>query len=190
MSEYGQTNTESIIRERNTFFSQSVDTMGDSEDLKRLVWLNMARLDFKNQGAGNDLKVSVVNGNHYKVTKPQWFSQGGAGYVLETSDKHQVIELECYGKGNLMIRLQGIDRRALDGTRLPLWVDYTRLVVNDEVIFWELKQQWHDKPCIFNKLVNDGERIKVEISWSYHGYKGEELARLIYLWCVKPKSAN
>lgn len=147
-----------------------------------LKWLNMARVDIKNQGEGNDVKVAVAEGDNCNVYQAGWFSKGGAGYVLETADQHLVLELGCRGKGNLLLRLQGIDRRASDGTRLPLWVDYTRLAVNDEVIFWDMKPQWHDRPYVFNRSVEDGEKLKVEISWTLHGYKGEELARLISLW--------
>lgn len=147
-----------------------------------LEWLNVARIDIKNQGDGNDIKVSVLDGEHCNIRRPQWFSKGGAGYVVETYENHQVLELECRGEGELLIRLQGIDRRAPSGTRLPLWVDYTRLAINGKVVFWELKPQWHNRPYVYTRKVADGEKIVVEISWSQHGYKGEELAQLLSLW--------
>ena len=147
-----------------------------------LKWLEMARIDIKNQGEGNDVKVIVLKGDNCNVYQAGWFSKGGAGYVMETSDQHLVLELECRGKGNLLLRLQGIDRRASDGTRLPLWVDYTRLAVNEDVVFWDMKPQWHDRPYVFNRPVEDGEKLKLEISWALHGYKGEELARLLSLF--------
>ena len=150
-----------------------------------LKWLNLARIDIKNQGEGNDVKVTVVEGEDCNIWQAGWFSHGGAGYVMETSDQHLILELECKGAGNLLVRLQGIDRRASGGERLPLWVDYTRLAVNEEVAFWELKPQWHDRPYVFNRQVVDGEKLKVEISWDLHGYKGEELVRLISMMTTK-----
>lgn len=146
-------------------------------------WLDMARIDIKNQGEGNDVKISVVKGEHCHIRKAQWFSKGGDGYVLETYENHQVLKLECHGAGELLIRLQGVDRRSPSGTRLPLWVDYTRLAINGKVIFWEIKPQWHNRPYVFTGKVADGEQVIVEISWSSHGYKGEELAQLLSLWC-------
>ena len=74
-------------------------------------WLDMTRIDVKNQGEGNDVNVKVVSGVHCNVTHPDWFSKGGTGYVLETDDKHIMLELECEGAGDLLVRLQGIDRR-------------------------------------------------------------------------------
>ena len=150
-----------------------------------LKWLNLARIDIKNQGEGNDVKVTVVEGEDCNIWQAGWFSHGGTGYVMETSDRHLILELECKGAGNLLVRLQGIDRRASGGERLPLWVDYTRLAVNEEVVFWELKPQWHDRPYVFNRQVADGEKLKVEISWDLHGYKGEELVRLISMMTTK-----
>ncbi|WP_074697422.1 hypothetical protein [Selenomonas sp. KH1T6] len=144
-----------------------------------LKWFEMARIDIKNQGEGNDVKVAVAVGTNCNITQPQWFSKNGTGYVLETSDRHQILELTCHGAGKLMIRLMGIDRRSPKGERLPLWVDYTRLALNEEVIFWELKSQWHDRNYVYNRMVEDGEKIRVEISWDYHGYKKKELINLI-----------
>ncbi len=144
-------------------------------------WLRLARVDIKNRGEGNDVKVSVDNGAKCRIYQAKWFSKVGAGYVLETTEQNLMLELECQGAGDLLIRLKGIDKRNTEGQRIPLWVDYTRLAVNEKVVFWELKSQWHDKPYAFTRRVEDGEKVKVEISWAQHGYKGEELAGLLSL---------
>ena len=151
-------------------------------DLPILEWLKMARIDIKNYGEGNDVEIKVLEGSNCNINRAEWFSKGSAGYTLVTKDKHLFLELRCVGDGNLVIRLRGIDRRAQDGERLPLFVDYTRLVVNEELIFWEIKPQWHDVPYVYSKQVADGEKIKMEISWSEHAYKGEEMARLLSMW--------
>lgn len=148
-------------------------------DEAMLKWLDLARIDIKNQSEGNDVKIAVVEGENCNVTRPQWFAKGGAGYVVETSDKHIVLELECHGAGSLLIRLQGVDRRAPGGGRLPLWVDYTELLVNGLEIFSGLKSQWHDKVFDFTQNVTDGEKIRVDISWNTHEYKGEDLIYLL-----------
>ncbi len=150
-----------------------------SPDLK---WLKLARIDIKNQGEGNDVNVKVLEGDGCSIAAPQWFAGEGVGYVLETYDKWLVLELECHGAGTLMVRLMGVDRHSFKGEMLPLLVDYTRLAVNEEVIFWELKPLWHNNAYSFKKLVNDGEKVKVEVSLSYHAYKGKELVDLISMW--------
>lgn len=149
-----------------------------------LKWLDLARIDIKNHGENNDVKVNVLEGARYDIKQAQWFSTAGNGYVMETYDKYLELELECKGTGLLQIRLLGVDRRSPKRERLPLWVDFTRLAVNDDVIFWELKSVWHDKSYSYTRQVTDGEKLKVEISLSPHGYRGEELTRLISLWTV------
>ena len=150
-------------------------------DLSVLKLLETARIDIKNQGEGNDVKVRVLSGEHCKILSAPWFSKEGTGHTLVTEDKNFLLELECVGTGNLVIRMLGRYRPVSENKRLPLWVDYTRLAINDEVIFWELKPQWHDRPYVFNRQVSDGEKIKVEISWSEHGYMGAELTEFLSL---------
>lgn len=157
-------------------------------DSSVLKWLDMARIDIKNQGTSNDVKVT--EGENCSVTQPRWFSKDGAGYVIETSDKHLVLVLECRGAGKLLLRLQGIDRRSPGGDRLPLWVDYTGLKVNGEEVFRERRPLWHDKSYSFTRQVIDGEKIRVEISWEAHSYQRGELARLISLWSSLPMESK
>ena len=147
-----------------------------------------ARIDIKNQGENNDVKIIVVEGGTCRIDKAEWFSKNGEGYTLSTSDKHFSIDLQCVGSGELLLRLLGINKPVTGGGRLPLWIDYTRLDVNKEIIFWEIKPQWHDKPYVYTKKVMDGEKVNVEISWSEHSYKGEELVNLLSLWDVMPKN--
>ena len=151
--------------------------LGVESDL--LKWLDLARIDIKNMGEGNDVKIKIAEGKRCNLYQAQWFSHGGNGYVLETYDRQIVLELECVGAGKLLIRLQGIDRRTADGTRLPLWVDYMGLVVNGKIIFDGIKQQWHDKAYYFTKEVYAGEKFRVEIFLTRHGYSGDELTNLI-----------
>ncbi len=148
-------------------------------DNATLKWLDMARVDIKNRGEGNDVIVTVIEGEKCDITKPRWFSKCGTGYLIETSDKHVVLELECCGAGEITICLRGIDRNIKAGQRLPLWIDYTGFVVDGNIIFDEKKPVCHDKFYKFTQQVSDGRKFRVEISWEPHGYKGEELTTLV-----------
>ena len=76
-------------------------------DLSILELLETARIDIKNQGEGNDVKIRVLSGEHCKVLPAPWFSKNGTGYTLVAEDKNFLLELECVGTGNLVIRLLG-----------------------------------------------------------------------------------
>lgn len=149
---------------------------------KLLEWLQTARIDIKNQGEGNDVKVKVLEGNRCDISDAPGETEIGAGYSLATKDKHLLLELTCEGAGELIICLMGLFRAVPSGERLPLWVDYTRLAVNKEVIFWEMKPQRYDSAYVYKKQVADGEKVAVEISWSAHVYRGDELGRLLSLY--------
>ena len=144
-----------------------------------LKWLDLARIDIKNMGQGNDVKIKIAEGERCNLYKPQWFSHGGNGYVMETYDRKILLELECVGAGKLLLRLQGIDKCTSDGIRLPFWVNYTRLVVNGEKIFYKMRPLWHDAPYIYNRQVADGEKMRVEISWDWYRYRGDRLVSLL-----------
>ena len=150
-------------------------------------WFNCARIDLKNRGEGNDIKVKVLDGKKCLIYNAPWFSKEGKGYVLESREKHLMLEIECQGAGALLIRMLGLDRRLPEGERLPLLIDYTKLDVNDEVIFGEIKSQCHDRPYQFIRQVKDGEIVRIEISWDNHAYKGDELAKLLSLWGALPQ---
>lgn len=150
-------------------------------------WLKKARIDIKNKGEGNDVKVRVLDGDKSRVVHASWLSKGGNGYMLVAEDKYLLLELECVGTGTLQLRLRGINKTMPGGERIPAWIDYTRLAVNDEIVFWELKPQWFNDSYLFNRKVSDGEKLKVEISWSEHAYKGEELVKLLYMLGALPE---
>ena len=55
-------------------------------DLSVLKLLETARIDIKNQGEGNDVKVRVLSGEHCKILPAPWFSKEGTGYTLLAED--------------------------------------------------------------------------------------------------------
>ena len=51
---------------------------------------------------------------------------------------------------------------------IPYWVDYTKLVVNDKVIFNKLTPFWHDKPYSYTVEAKAGEEVKISVEWLPH----------------------
>ena len=50
-------------------------------------------------------------------------------------------------EGQVQIRLGGsyVQNPENKSKRLPYWIDYTKLIVNEETIFDTLTPAWHDK---------------------------------------------
>lgn len=55
-----------------------------------------------------------------------------------------------------------------DSKRIPCWVDYTQLVINDKSIFDKLTPVCHDKPYKYWLDAKAGEEIKIQIKWLPH----------------------
>ena len=146
---------------------------GDFNKIKKLVPSSTlrylrggrpARINIKlvPQGEG-DFKVSVSD-DKAKVWKPEWFNKGGIGYQIQSHAEKATAD------GQIQLWLMGVDvRYPKDNTkRVPCWIDYTKLVINGEVIFNKLTPAWHDKPFCHNMNVKAGDEVKIQIEHLVH----------------------
>ena len=46
-----------------------------------------------------------------------------------------------------------------------MYIDYTEIIVNEEVLVTGSKVAWCDDPFVYKRSVNDGEIINVQVSW-------------------------
>lgn len=137
--------------------------------------IDVSRIDIKNQGGDrNNINITVANDVKCQIDAPKWFGRGGKGYVLNTFSKHLVLNITCVGDGELIIRLRGLNI-GKQTNRLPALIDYTKLVVNGDAVFSDVKTLWHDRFYTFTKAVKDKEFISVEVYWEPHRYVEEEL---------------
>lgn len=136
-------------------------------------WINLLlnyvtlRIDMKNKSTENNT-VKIVNNNDVDstITFPDWYSDYlGKGLVLKTNKGKIKINAQCVGDGVIEIRFRGNDVRDKNGNRFPIFIDLTKVVINDEVILNENKLVWHDEPHIFRKKVANGEIITLEVEW-------------------------
>lgn len=132
----------------------------------RVLYKNTARLDVKNCGAADNAIEILTNSSNNKFECPSWYkTETGVGQWLHSDEKSVDFSFKCIGNGNLEILLRGKDFRDNKGARIPMKVNYTKLMINDEVIFSEPKTVWHDQSFKWTKLVQDGELIKVHVEW-------------------------
>lgn len=130
---------------------------------KQLQKYVTARIDFKNYGLNNnDVVVTEFSDIDAKIQKPAWFkNEKGQGCVTESSKGSMALEMKCIGDGELKIFLRGMDCRDNNNNRIPIWINYTSLFVNDQCIFKESKLVWHDKPFVYKLNVTDAVLISV-----------------------------
>lgn len=60
---------------------------------------------------------------------------------------------------------RGPDIRDKNNVRFPVYIDFTKLMVNGESIFNNHILVCVDKPYMFEKKVNDSEIIDLHIEW-------------------------
>ena len=126
-----------------------------------------ARIDFKNIGGqGNSLEVASISDKGANCTYPAWLkNEQGSGLKLQSCTGNIDIELKCIGSGELKIWLRGIDLRDKNGTRIPIWIDYTAFRIDGEAILKKSELFCHDKPFVFVKKIADGQVVKIHAEW-------------------------
>ena len=141
-----------------------------------------ARIDIRNKGMeGNDLLIDDISDHDCVVMTPNWFNKVGVGYMFMSIRGKIKISFECVKDGILNIWLHSGVYQDSCGKRIPVWVDYDYLAINEKVIFSEDKATWHDKPFYMDRPVKDGEKLILEISWHPHIWEPVLLQNTVYL---------
>lgn len=126
-----------------------------------------ARFDIQNQGdKDNSLEFISSSDTNVKYDSPSWFEQpNGKGIFIQSIATSIDFEIKCKKSGILKLWVKGVDIRDKEGTRFPVWINYTSVTVDGESIIDEPKLVCHDKPLIFSKDVSDNQIIKIHAEW-------------------------
>ena len=126
-----------------------------------------SRLDIKNFGSKeNDIILLGDENSSMHVSKPNWFfDDNGVGTVLTCDSGYLDFSFKCVKDGDIQLKFRAIDQKDKFGKRIPVFIDYTDIIVDDETILNGSKVLWHDTPLIFNKTVNDGQIVNIKMKW-------------------------
>lgn len=127
-----------------------------------------ARVDIMNVNDKNN-SIDFINiPNSVDLTFPDWFKKDyGEGAVIESYDDEFNIKFKCINDGLLTLYLRGPDVRDRFGKRLPSYVNYENVKINNEIVLDKTISTWHDEPHIIKKHVKNGEIINIHLKWSY-----------------------
>lgn len=124
------------------------------------------RIDIINYGADNDIEIISLSDEESYVYGSLWMDRKvGQGKIVENSKCSIKIKFKCKGNGNLRIFLRGKDIMDKNHRRFPVYVEYTKFVVNNNNILPESIAAWHDKPFEYSKEVSNDEVIEIELEW-------------------------
>ncbi len=130
-----------------------------------------ARIDikFESEKAG-DFQIVSVSDDGAKVEKPNWFQKGGIGYQIQSyvGKLEFIAKAEADGKINLWLRGVSVAPSNDPSKRIPFWIDYTKLIINGEIIFDKIVPVWLQEPYSYKMDVKAGEEIKICAEWLPH----------------------
>lgn len=129
----------------------------------KLEKYNTARLDVI--VGGDDAYLEIVEIDDYvSISKPHWLSDFYSGFIITNKNNSIDFKIRCVGDGDLDIKLRGVDRK-YKKQRIPIYINYTKFLVNDKSVMENNNVVFHDKPFIHSKKVKNGEIIKIHVEW-------------------------
>lgn len=126
----------------------------------------LCRFDLQNKG--NDFnRINILeNFNNLHINFPSWFRNHlGQGCQIEGSAKKIYLKFQCINDGNLRICLRGIDFRNLENLRCPVYINFTKFKVNNELIFDYDNLICHDQPFEYEIYSNDKKIFDVYLEF-------------------------
>lgn len=139
----------------------------ESKDFEFLKKYLECRIDIKNLGSeNNDVLLIDSNDSLQSFYAPDWFKDSnGIGHVLTSNAGSLDLSFKCVNDGTINLNFKGIDYSDKNGNRIPIYVDYTEITVDDENLVSGSKVFWHDNPFNFQKSIKDGQIINVKVKW-------------------------
>ena len=115
-------------------------------------------------------RIISINDRKAKVSKPPGTQKKGLCYVIDSYNGSLEIVVEVIEAGQILLRLAGpfIPDKKEVRKLIPYWIDYTKLIVNDETVFDTLTPAWCGKPYKYIIDAKAQEKIKIQIDWQPH----------------------
>ena len=116
------------------------------------------------------IQILSVSDEKAKLSKPPWWQRTGTCHMIDSYAGKLEIVAKAIVEGNVQIRLAGsyAPNPADKSKRIPYWIDYTKLTVNENTIFDTITPAWHDKPYVYKMDVKADEEIKIHVEWLPH----------------------
>jgi hypothetical protein len=73
--------------------------------------------------------------------------------------------IQCINNGELDITLRGIDFRNINNIRSKIYINYTKLSINNKDVLKNHQLIWHDTPYTYNKICNNEEIVYLKLNF-------------------------
>ena len=89
----------------------------------------------------------------------------GKGVLIHSDANKLKFKVKCTCDGKLNLILKGLFFNDASSKRIPIYVDITKLVINEEILIDSSNLVYHDRALTYVKNVEDGEIVDVEVEW-------------------------
>mgnify|MGYP002624850469 CR=1 FL=1 len=114
-----------------------------------------------------EFKIISISDDAASIAQPKWFQKNGVGYQIQSCAGKLEFTVKGSVDGQIKLRLRGLDVRSPEDKtkRIPHWINYAKLIINDEIIFNEITPACLEKFYSYSMDVKAGEEVKVQIEW-------------------------
>lgn len=157
----------------NVIFNNFYENRYAFDELKtQLNWFKKAwtisRVDIKNIGnETNSIRIyekEIRYEKNLKITTPEWFTDNtGKGTKIEYENKKMKIGFQCINNGDVNINVRGVDYRNFNNERVPIYVNFKNITLNNKVFLDHDQLICHDKPFVIHRRSHNLERINLEL---------------------------
>lgn len=124
-----------------------------------------ARVDLINVG-DNDIQIYDISDKFSSCYSPGWFKINNSnGWIVTSNALKLKFKVKIMGDGELRLWLRSVDVRDKNNKRFPIYIDYTKLIINEKSLLSENKLISHDNFGLFKFDVKNGDIIDVYIEW-------------------------
>ena len=162
-----------LLEEENVILTNNIHSHSFDKNAEYLRKYLEARIDIKNFGdETNDIILVDCDDSTVNITNPSWFrDERGIGTLIHAVKNELNFSFKCINKGNIQIGFKGIDYSDKKGNRIPIYIDYTEIIIDDQTLIEGSRVSWHDNPFIFEDEVEDGQIINVQVKWAPFTYE-------------------
>lgn len=123
-----------------------------------------SRISIQLRSTEGDFKIISFSDKNAEILQPDWIKKDGRGYVILSGVDKLELVAKATVDGQIVLNLSGMWTPKL----FPYWIDYTKLTVNEEVVFDVVTPTWFKKPYVYNMNVKADEVIKIQYEWLPH----------------------
>lgn len=117
------------------------------------------------------LQILSISDSKATSSKLEYHQKDGVCYSIKSYTGSLKIVAKALEDGQVRVYLSApfVTESGNPSKHIPYYIDYTSLIVNNKVVFNELKPIWHDKS--FRYILNNvkaGEEITIQVEWLPH----------------------